>query len=100
MFHADGQQLYLVRCRIDLVENPKAITGTTAKLPGCPKWGRLVQRLPIPGFLSRRMRQLLLDRSPQQPVVLGLDQVQVLDRLRRKRQREFFAIDQDSSPSG
>jgi hypothetical protein len=38
------------------------------------------------------MRQLLLDRSPQKAVVLGLDPVQVLDGLRRKSQREFGSL--------
>jgi hypothetical protein len=34
------------------------------------------------------MRQLLVDRSPKKPMVLGVDQVQVLDRFQRERQRE------------
>jgi hypothetical protein len=38
------------------------------------------------------MRQLLIDRATQEPVVLGLDEIQMLDRFRRKRQREFASL--------
>ena len=69
MIHQLGGKLrvrgeLLERLRIDLVEYPKAIIGTTTKLPGSPTWGRLIQGLPIPRFLSGRKGQLLLDKNP------------------------------------
>jgi hypothetical protein len=56
--------VHLLRRQIDVVENPETVVGTTAKLPGCLERRRLIQRLPIPRLFRRNMRQLLLDRSP------------------------------------